>query len=379
MRCTLCGQPLYAPLYSHEGRGITSLGQDVSRPTDVYGCTHCGHLQTPPLESLGDYYDTGYGILTNTSDEDQIYRVVNGVPEFRTQHQARVLLARTTLPQGARVLEYGAGKAATLRHVLRERPDLQGHVFDVSRQYETFWAEFLPAARTSSYTLPPEWAGSFDLVCAFFVLEHVVAARDALAQLRGLLKPGGVLHIVVPDVLVNWADFLVAEHVNHFHVDSLRYAISGLPFEQVEIDNTLHDAALVMRAIASDAPPAIRVAPAGLSEKALGLAHYWMEFTERVRAFEAAKGDRAISAIYGAGFYGAHLLSCLRHPERVLCFVDRNPHLQGREWQGRPVVAPAQMPEDVNVVYAGLNPLRAPDIMAGVHEWSQRRHDLYLP
>lgn len=380
MRCNVCEHPLDQPLYSSPGpSALTSLGERLERRHTVFLCERCSHLQTPALEDAARFYDVGYKILAQSQELDQVYEIGPGDLVYRSQHQAVTLQRQLTLAPGAAVLEYGAGKAATLRHLAGARPDLELYAFDVSRDYVRYWDTFLPAERQATYELPAAWDGKFDAVCAFFVLEHLESPRRELRTLRRLLKPSGVLYAVVPDVLANYGDFLVAEHVNHFNARSLRELARREQFGSITIDAKSHQAALILMSRPNggvDAGPSI---PGEMVERAKALADFWRAYLQRLRAFEAAHGRQGPSAIYGAGFYGAYLLSCLWFPEQVACFVDRNTLLQGGSWHDRPVVAPEALAEDVRTVYAGVNPLRAKAILAGVPSWERRRYELFLP
>lgn len=74
----------------------------------------------------------------------------------------------------------------------------------------------------------------------------------------------------------------------------------------------------------------------------------------------------AETAIYGAGFYGAFIVSCLKEPDRVVCHLDQNIYLHGREINGRPILVPAQLPPHVHHVWVGLNPAHARQIIGEV-------------
>src|SRR6516164_6076150 len=134
MQCNLCENSLERPLYqSPNNLSVTSLRQVYPVRTEVYFCARCGHLQTPELTDLDEYYDQTYKMLIDTDEEDQLYEVVGDRTVYRYPHQAQTLLAKVSLPSGARVLDYGAAKGTTLKHTLASRPDLRAHLFDVSR------------------------------------------------------------------------------------------------------------------------------------------------------------------------------------------------------------------------------------------------------
>lgn len=60
----------------------------------------------------------------------------------------------------------------------------------------------------------PYAKGSFDLVCAFDVIEHVEMDRASLAALAGTLRPGGRLVMTVPALPWLWSSHDEAHH--HF-------------------------------------------------------------------------------------------------------------------------------------------------------------------
>jgi hypothetical protein len=109
------------------------------------------------------------------------------------------------------------------------------------------------------------------------------------------------------------------------------------------------------------------------------MAEYWRDISQRIRDFEKELGATDVVAIYGAGFYGNFIASRLARPERVLCFVDQNPHLQGCDVRGKRVLPPAELPPEVTHVLVGLNPRKARSIIDSVAGWRSRRLSyLYL-
>lgn len=380
--CTVCAAPLGEPIYrSAEPYSITSLCQILTGHTQVYYCGGCGHLMTPPLPDLAAFYDQEYTILIDSEDEDQLYELRDGRAVYRYDHQADTVLAKLDIGPGARVLEYGAAKGATLRRVMARRPDVRGHLFDVSSMYKPFWDRFCPPENCATHRLPASWAGSFDHVLAFFVLEHVAAPRDMAAGLAGLLRPGGWAYLIVPSVATNVGDFVVADHVNHFSPASLRRVMEQGGFMDVEVDDQAHRAALVVRGrkgTSAVAPAEMSAEEArALAEQAGALARRWRGYAEAARALEQqAEGP---VAIYGSGVYSTFLMSSLRHPERVRCFLDRNPHRQGKRHLERDVLAPVDLPADINNVYVALNPAVARQEMRQVPGWEGRAVNLLYP
>jgi SAM-dependent methyltransferase len=371
-RCNICTAPLGPPVYcSPGGTSITSLAEVRPGRTEVRYCDACGHLLTPPLAELESYYESEYRLLLDAEDDDQLYTVVNGRRIFRVDHQVDTLLEVCPPEPGARVLDFGCGKGATARRLAERRADLDVHLFDVSEMYVPFWESWCAASRRATHDLPAAWHGRFDLVTAFFVLEHVEQPVEVLSSIARLLAPGGMVYFLVPDVWTNPADFVVADHVSHFTDRSLRAVLARAGLEVRALDDSAHEGAWVVVAARADGaappPPADPALPSRVDD----LARRWGGAADAVRTFER-QGAAGPSAIYGAGFYGTFIASCLEAPDRVACFVDRNPHRQGRTLAGHPIVAPEDLPADVRRIYVGLNPRTARSAIEAVAAWRDR-------
>ena len=53
-------------------------------------------------------------------------------------------------------------------------------------------------------------------------------------------------------------------------------------------------------------------------------------------------------------------------------FIDQNPFLHGKKIQGIPVVDPSLLPENIENVVVGINPLVADLAMQSIHPWKGR-------
>jgi 2-polyprenyl-3-methyl-5-hydroxy-6-metoxy-1,4-benzoquinol methylase len=370
LACVVCGTPSGAPAYRHDGTtSVSSTARPVAAPTAVYVCEVCAHVQTPPVADLGAYYDTAYNVHLESDEADDLYDVRDGVPVYRAQHQADVALEKLSLSPGASVLDYGCGKGMSLRALLAARPDLDGAVYDVSDAYRSAWDAFVPRRNQAAYATPPAWDGRFDAVLSFFALEHVADPRAFLSGVRRLLRPGGALHLTVPNVRRNVGDFIVVDHVNHFMPTSLRRVFAQAGFTSVRIDENAHDAAYVVtarRGVGGRADPAAPHEVSAYLAEAHAYAAYWKAASTAVSRFEAEQARGRPAAIYGSGFYGVFIASRLADRSNVAYFLDRNPHQQGKRIFDLPVLAPTALGAEVKVVYVGLNPARARDIAGEV-------------
>lgn len=361
-RCNVCEAPLQAPIYESRGeQSLTSLCELHPGTTQVWFCRACGHILSNALAHTDDYYAHDYKILLHHDDEDQIYEVVDGQVIYRTDHQLKVLNTKLPLRDGLKILDYGCAKAAMSAMLLRQIPGLDFHFFDVSDMYRTHWERITSRAQCAVSKTPANWHGRFDVITSYFSLEHIPQPRAAAHHIASLLKDDGVLYAIVPHALDNVADFVVVDHVNHFTPSSLAQVLQQAGLLAVEIDTNSHRGALVVtarksgHAVRHDAPP-------GLEVQVQALADFWTALDEQLAAAQSPQA--APCAIYGAGFYGAFIYAHLKNASAIQCFLDQNPHQQGRLLFGVPIVAPQDLPSAVQTLYIGLNPQIARSVIA---------------
>lgn len=363
-RCNLCDAVLVRKIYdSGGGSSLTSLCTIHNQHSEVYLCEHCAHVQSTAIDDIAGYYDHSYEILTGSEEEDQIYEVVSGRRIYRTEHQVRVLRERLQVGPGTKILDYGCAKSATMRSLVRETPGLEAYLFDVSDRYRPFWDRFIPSERCATFSLPFDWQEKFDIVTSFFSLEHMALPSAEVRKVASLLKEGGIFYGVVPNFLSNIADLIVVDHVNHFTVPSLAYLLRENGFDVLEITDSAHRGALVFVARKQSLPQnRFLVCQDEMNEIAAStcrIADFWEQAGARVRAFEETLPADGQVALYGAGFYGAFIVSKLRRPQRIRYVIDQNSFLQGRQLHGAPVIAPVDLPSDITTLLVGLNPSNA--------------------
>jgi SAM-dependent methyltransferase len=384
-KCHVCQTKLGNPIYvSPNSVSLTSLCQVYPQKTEVFFCDNCGHLQTKSIDNIDEYYDQNYQILIDTEEEDQLYKIVDGKKLFRVDHQVNVLLDKLPLPQKAKVLDYGCAKAATLKKLSQIKPDIIPHVFDVSQMYIHFWNKFILPENCSTYSLKSDWVENFDLITSFFALEHTEEPQLMLSNIFNLLKPGGYFYCIIPNTYTNIADFIVLDHVNHFSDLSLQYLLNVTGFETVEIDQQIHDGAFVIVA----RKPAV-IESSGLEKNSQllteiksqvnNMVEYWQNIVNQVRDFEKNTVGDNEAVIYGSGFYGSFIATCLSDISKIKFFLDQNPFQQGKALFDKPIISPQDLPDNIEYIYVGLNPKNARKIIQDIDFWRYKNYQyLYL-
>jgi hypothetical protein len=245
------------------------------------------------------------------------------------------------------------------------RPDLHPHVFDVSEDYRAHWAGWIGPEAQATYNLPLSWTGHFDLITAHFVLEHVAEPVLVLRDLARCLAPGGRLFVTVPDPISNPGDLLVVDHLNHFVASSIRQALRDAGLRDLSLRQDLFRGAHVVLAEAGEMASCLPELKS--FDASLMLLEEWRRLFSGLSAtLKVPQHEKARIAMYGAGFYGALFAPLVG--EGLICFLDRNPHLQGCQLEGIPILLPEDCPP-VDLVVAAINPTRARLILPPNPTW----------
>lgn len=375
--CSICGCQMSEVYHSSSEVSITSLAALVPGKTIVFACAHCGHLETSSLFDLDQYYDTGYKIGGLDADEDDLYTIEDDRMVFRSEHMARILLKKTSSFGITKLLDYGCGKSLASQRAMVANPNLDVYLFDVSRDYVEFWKSFRPEEKFAFFNTPLAWNGFFDCVTSFFSLEHVPSPRDSVAQIRNLLRDGGYLYAIVPNIYsVNRADLLVVDHLHHYSLSSMKYCLSSSGFELIEVDNISHQQASIYIAKAVAEPSSVieldPVEVLASIQEANKLADFWEDAEARLHKFEARLAASGVERIYiyGAGIVGIFLYSRFRNKAIISGFIDSNQHKQKKKYCGLPVVSPSTVElAQSDGMLVGLNPGVGERVIASMRQF----------
>jgi SAM-dependent methyltransferase len=125
---------------------------------------------------------------------------------FRCRRELLVALLARYAPRARAFCEVGCGNGQVLAAIARARPDLALTGVEASLAGLRHARARLPRARllqADATRLP--FAGEFDAVGTFDVLEHIDDDAAVLASLRAALRPGGILLVTVPQHRWLWS------------------------------------------------------------------------------------------------------------------------------------------------------------------------------
>jgi len=201
--------------------------QPTSQQVTLHRCSECGFkVFDPPCAGSSDFY------ACITTSDGSCYEADKW--EFR---QAVKDLRRNRC---RRVVDIGCGSGYFLDLVRERVPDVEAFGFE-------FNAEMANLVRSKGHNvfegasaeilLHTQNAESFDAVCIFQLLEHVIDPLELFRVAQRLLKPNGVLIVAVPDNAGPVKYFATAltelppHHLSRWRATTFRAALPRLGFE----------------------------------------------------------------------------------------------------------------------------------------------------
>ena len=307
-------------------------------------CEACGMIQKPPTvrwkEEIGRIYGD-YEIYHLSQGAEQVIFAADGSAAPRSQSLVAHVVERSSLPADGRLIDIGCGNGAALASFGRALPGwrLCGHELS---------DRALPSLRRipgfeALYAGPvADIPGRFDLVSAIHSLEHMSDPGALLAEAAGLLTDGGTLFIEVPDIETSPFDLLVADHRSHFSRATLGHLAERAGIAVDELDNRVLAKEITLLGRRGAACGIGGTARAVDPAEGIHIAERTLAWLEGVLE-EATKAAAATSfGIFGSSVSGIWLYGALR--DRVAFFVDEDATRIGRRFDGKPILAPDQVP-----------------------------------
>jgi SAM-dependent methyltransferase len=202
--CLYCGGTAYDLHLRglHDRLGVTPLTWSWWR---CRGCDSGVLSPFPKAEELAAYYPAVYSFAPELGRVSSVRRVLAALEYrffFRPQYGSvarAILRAATGLPARPRLLDVGCGRGLRMLS-FRERGcevegmDFQPELAEYVRTQLGIHVTCTPVEDLTRHFAP----GSFDILTAIYVVEHVTDVKGLLASCFALLKPGGWLVAGVP-------------------------------------------------------------------------------------------------------------------------------------------------------------------------------------
>lgn len=374
--CVLCGgaariiRPDGCPVGSLPG--VTSDIKPWPRLGSILCCRECGHVQKLldrqwQADAEAIYRD--YVMYHLSGGAEQVVFDASGASP-RTARLIEGMARAWELPDTGCLLDVGCGGGAFLAAFHQARPGWRLYGQDHCAQRR---AEVLAVPGTCGFYCGglDEIHGLFDAVSLIYVLEHMPDPVAELSRLRRLLKPGGVLLVMVPDLAQSPFDLAVVDHCGHFFAATLARAVERAGFEAAALgqDWMPKEVGVVARAPAAGPVVGLAAAPApspAAAAQGLGLASGALDWLLRTLSDARSAADRLHAEGRGFGLFGTAIAGSWLAQGlvgHVDFFVDEDALRWGRTHLGLPILGPAEAPAGAGV-FLGFPPKLARGIAA---------------
>jgi SAM-dependent methyltransferase len=348
--CELCRQAALVEYLDY--RTLPRVTSD-SKPFPAGGritvCTECGTIQKLVEDKWLKEIDKIYSEFTiyhqSGGAEQPIFAKGDGKGQPRSVQLVDFLVERLGLAEDGRVLDFGCGNGTALRSF--------GGRLAKWKLYGSELSELnLPALMTvpgfiELFTVPPEQIqGKFDLVMLFHALEHVIDPVKVLTSFAGLLEPGAHVFVEVPNNAQTPYDLLIADHMTHFTPDSLGYAAALAGYRHVVLSDAVLPKELTWVGSRENVGAAAAARPDPAKGIALVEAHLSTILAQMNQAQSLADAS-ATFGVFGTSISATWLSNVLG--ERIAFYVDEDPGRIGARHMGRPILAPAEVPQGSDV------------------------------
>jgi SAM-dependent methyltransferase len=346
--CLICGSESLRRIIGYEA--LPRVSSD-SKPWPPGGtlvvCASCGTKQKIPdnafKKEISKIYD-GYEIYHQSEGAEQpIFDLASGTAAPRSKKLMASLTEMLSLPQTGRILDFGCGTGVALRNFAKLRPEWELSGAELSASSLPFLRQIsgFKTLYTCEATEIPE---TFDVITLIHSLEHVLEPVRTLSSLRDRLNPGGHLFVQVPDCGRTPYDLVIADHLLHFTLETLRFAGEQAGFRTVLASDSLLIKELSWLGVDDGAIPAAHVDPA--SEVRLAQQHVdWL--TEQIAMAQELTRTRTQFGIFGTSISGTWLYGVVG--DAISFFVDEDPQRIGRNHMGLPILRPSDIPEGAHV------------------------------
>jgi SAM-dependent methyltransferase len=282
--CAACGS---GPLLPHlsvahdSGELVATTTAYGSAPGDIFRCGACGHMQVEPLpaeEALGeDYAEVSEGAYLD-EEEGQRATALRALERIE-RHVPRGAVADLGCWVGFLPSEAERrGWTATGVEPSRFASELARERFGLDVHTATIQGAELPR-------------GSFDAVVMGDVIEHLPDPGAGLDRARGLLKPGGVAYLALPDAGSRVARMLggrwwsvLPTHVQYFTRASLATLLArqGFSLEWMGTAPKAFSVHYYLERLEGYSPPLASAAVAAAGAAGLAGRLVWPDFRDRM-------------------------------------------------------------------------------------------------
>jgi 2-polyprenyl-3-methyl-5-hydroxy-6-metoxy-1,4-benzoquinol methylase len=239
-KCMLCG-----------AEGLTFVNN--LRDDDIHfavECTVCGHVQISPLPTVeedNEFYqrnEMGRRLIPKSLLDDRQMML-----KYEIWGDVQKDIVATKFPdKSLNILEIGSGYGWFVNKMRSLGYDIDG--IELSDEKRAMAKEYLNVELLSinllSNKLPANIVEKYDVVCMFYVLEHIIDLHLFLKESLRVLKPNGKLVVIVPNFFDKMKELsseyekfqYFRAHLSYFKPKTLTHLLSLSGLKNIQIEGT---------------------------------------------------------------------------------------------------------------------------------------------
>jgi 2-polyprenyl-3-methyl-5-hydroxy-6-metoxy-1,4-benzoquinol methylase len=288
-----------------------------------------------------------YTIYFQSNGKEQaVFDSKTGSPKFRSDLIMERICEQVKLSGKGSWLDIGCGNGSFLRAAGRQIPQWQLSGFEINDKYKKE-IENIKGVDHLYTGDTKDIPATFKAISLIHVLEHIPSPQKVLQQLHGKLEDGGHLIVEVPDCSRNPFMLLVADHCSHFSVEIAAALVRSSGYEVLHAvsDWVPKEITIVAQKVGGKLNALKPSFPSAPSRNIFSHGKWLPKILNKARA---CKGPNF--GIFGTSIAGTWLFSEL--DGKIDFFVDEDPNRSNRDYLGKPILRPAQLPKEANVFMA---------------------------
>lgn len=347
--CHLCNAPEIFVVSGYEAfHLVTSDCRLWSKGGKLCVCPACGSVQKlidPDWQSEMHKIYESYSIYHQGEGAEQRVFDASGQASSRSAHLLEKLRNSIKLPKTGRLLDVGCGNGALLSSFRHIAPlwSMAGTELNDKYRKDVESIEGVEALYTCA---PDKIPGTFSLITMLHVLEHIPFPGKFITMLLNKLEFDGLLVVDVPDYLQNPFDLLIADHCTHFTAATATELIQSAGYEVILFasDWVPKELTIVARKTENHAKSRQQIS------SSLDSAVKSLRWLDAVITAARQISTKGAFGIFGTSIAATWLFGELKGS--VSFFVDEDMHRAGKNYMGRPVYHPNEVPSDSHVFIA---------------------------
>lgn len=347
--CKICeGDELHE---FHEFRELEQVTSDCKpwiSGGKLFICMKCSAVQkitdSQFIKSIKDIYGAYTMFHQSEGVEQSVLSPNDDSFEKRSVTLCKFLTEKINLPDYGALLDVGCANGGILKAFteIKNGWDLFGHdldkrYLDVLRKIPGFVDLF---SGDFSNIL-----GKYDILTIIHAVEHFVSPKEALRVLKNHLSDTGSLFIEVPDSEVNPFDLVVADHVVHFSLKTLRLLLEKTGYVIQQISNGVIYKELSVL-VSNNSSKITEKISDNLLEEALQQKIKISKEIDWLKSLKRKTTDISTHSnsfgIFGTSISATWLASSLI--DKIDFFVDEDPARIGQFHMNKPILSPNEIP-----------------------------------